>query len=134
MKMTSRTVLLSFWMMIVVSVMNADPLNCDLSGYKASPGLAANVAGETLVITWDGDGAAVLRLTLAIEGGTPIIRQLATRRKGEQWSTVATNVTPEFRVVSGLRRVTAQQLRPDSLAALGVTITPEILDAWNHQD
>ena len=44
------------------------------------------------------------------------------------------NVTPEFRVVSGVRRVTAQQLRPDSLAALGVEITPEILDAWDQQD
>ena len=31
-------------------------------------------------------------------------------------------------------RVTAQQLRPDSLAALGVEITPEILDAWDQQD
>jgi hypothetical protein len=134
MKMTSRTVLLSLWMMIVGSVMNGDPLNCDLSGYQAIPGLAATVSGETLVITWDGDGGTVLRLTLAIESGTPTIRQLATRRKGEQWSTVATNVTPEFRVVSGLRRVTAQQLRPDSLAALGVTITPELLDAWNHQE
>ena len=112
---------------------HGDQLNCTLSEYKATPGLTATVAGDTLTVSWNGDNAAELRMRLAIDRGTPTIRELAIRGKGLGWSTIAANVTPEFRVVSGLRRVTAQQLRPESLAALGVKLTPEIMDAWNHQ-
>ena len=54
----------------------------------------------------------LLRLRLTINAGTPTIRELAVRKKGGQWSTLATNVTPEFRVVSGLRRATQQQTEP----------------------
>ncbi|MBI3265346.1 MAG: hypothetical protein HYZ58_19630, partial [Acidobacteria bacterium] len=95
----------------------ADPLTCRLTDYKPVQGLTAAVAEDVLTVTWDGDNGAELRLRFGIEGGTPTIRELAVRRKGGQWSIVVTNVTPEFRVVSGLRRITAQQLRPDSLDA-----------------
>ena len=118
-------------LVLVASVASADPLNCSLSAYKAMPGLTATVADETLAVTWEGDNGAELRLRFAIDRGTPTIRELAIRRKGGTWSTLATNVTPEFRVVSGLRRVTQQQLRPDSIAALGGTVTPEIRDLYN---
>ncbi len=47
-------------------------------------------------------------------------------RRADQWATLAANATPEYKVVSGLRRATDQQLKP--LKDLGVTITPEILD------
>ncbi len=66
--------------------------------------------------------------------GAPTIRELAIRPRGGQWRRLAVNLAPEFRVVSGLRRVTAQQLGPGSLAALGVPITPGILEAWQQQD
>src|SRR5690349_3272759 len=122
--------------LIVISLIpaiHADPLNCNLAGYRATPGLVATVANDVLSVSWKGD-LADLKISFAIDHGTPTIRQLAIRGKGGQWNTLATDVTPEFRVISGLRRVSAQQLRPESLAALGVKITPEIMDAWNHQE
>ena len=84
----------------------ADPLNCRLAEYKALPGLTATVAGDTLMVTWEGDRNQELRLQLAIIGGTPTIQELAVRRKGGMWVTLAANATPDFRVVSGLRRIT----------------------------
>src|SRR5207247_741806 len=42
------------------------------------------------------------------------------------WVTLASNVVPDYRVVSGLRRMTNQQLDP--LAGLGIKITQELLD------
>ncbi|OLE83140.1 MAG: hypothetical protein AUF76_07255 [Acidobacteria bacterium 13_1_20CM_2_65_9] len=119
---------------LVAPALHAAPLTCNLTDYKAAPGLTAKTGEDALAVTWDGENGAELRMRLAIDGGTPTIRELAIRRKGGPWSTLATNVTPEFRVVSGLRRVTSQQLRPDSLAALGVKITPEILDAYQHEE
>src|SRR5688572_13573684 len=119
---------------LVASAAHADPLNCNMSGYKGSAGLLAAVADDTLAVTWNGDNGAEVRMRLAIDRGTPTIRELAVRRRGGQWSTLATGVTPEFRVVSGVRRVTAQQLRPDSIEGLGGKLTPEILAAWDDQE
>jgi hypothetical protein len=104
----------------------ADRLNCSLAEYRAQPGLTAAVAGDTLTVTWEGDRNRELRLRFEIDGGAPVIEELAVRRKGEAWVTLAANAAPDFRVVSGLRRITNQQLDP--LAGIGVKITPEILE------
>ena len=101
-----KTWLATLPLMLAASTVYADPLTCDLTGYKALPGLTAAVADQTLAVTWDGDNGAELRLRFAIDAGTPTIRELAIRRKGGTWSTLAANLTPEFRVVSGMRRIT----------------------------
>jgi hypothetical protein len=111
---------------LVSSTLYADPLQCTMTGYKALPGLSAAVADNTLALTWDGDKNQEVRLRLILNNGTPTIRDLSVRAKGGQWATIASDVTPEYRVVSGLRRATDQQLKP--LKDLGVAITPEILD------
>ena len=108
------------------SAAQADVLNCSLAEYQAAPGLAAAEVDDTLTLTWDGDTNQEVRLRLTIASGTPTIRDLAVRHKGGAWATLASNVTPEFRVASGLRRITNQQLRP--LRQLGVEITSEVVD------
>lgn len=104
----------------------ADQLNCSLAEYRPLPGLTAAVAGNTLTITWEGDKDQELRMRFEIDGGAPVIEELAARRIGGTWVTLASNAKPDFRVVSGLRRLTNQQLDP--LAGLGIKITPEILE------
>ena len=102
-------------------------LDCDLQEYENAPGLTAALTGATLELTWDGDNNQELRLRLGILEGTPTIKDLAIRRDGgARWVSVAGNVTPEFHVVSGFRRITNQQLNP--LRRLGVELTPEIID------
>lgn len=110
----------------VASAVSADPLTCDLTRYKALPGLTAAVADNMLAVRWDGDRNQDVRLRLAITDRTPTIRDLAVRAKGGQWTTAASNATPDFQVVSGVRRATDQQLKP--LKDLGVPITLEVLD------
>jgi hypothetical protein len=122
-----RTVFTAVVLVFLASTVDADPLNCSLAEYKASPGLAAAVAEDTLSLTWDGDNNQELRLRFAVTGGTPTIRDIAIRRKAApQWTTVASNATPEFNVASGLRRATDQQIRP--LRDLGVEITSKVID------
>ena len=101
-------------------------LTCDLGGYRAQAGLAAAIAGDSLGLTWVGDRNQELRMHLEVRQGTPTIRELAIRRPGGQWATVISNATPEFGVVTGMRRVTNQQLQP--LKQLGVPITPELIE------
>jgi hypothetical protein len=118
--------------MSLAPAVQADPLTCSLSEYKGSPGLTAAVANNVLTLTWDGDKDQEVRLQMTINDGTPTIQDVAVRRKGaQQWVSLASNVTPEFRVVSGLRRMTNQQLQP--LHDLGVKITQEILDKYKWE-
>src|SRR5262245_61580685 len=105
---------------------SADPLACSLTGYKAQPGLTAASADNTLTLTWDGDRNQEVRLRFTVESGTPTIKELAVRRKGGSWSVLAANATPEYRVVSGMRRMSNQQMQP--LRGLNVAITNEIID------
>ena len=102
-------------------------LNCNLAAYKTTTGLSAAMAGEALAVTWDGERNQELRLRFTIDGGTPTIQELAVRRKGAAWGTVATSVTPEFRVVSGRRRMDREAeegLRENGIAE----ITPEVFE------
>ncbi len=115
---------------------HADPINCDLSAYAPQPGLIASVANETLTVTWKGDEDSELRIRFTIDRGTPTLNELAIRpldgrtpdgrTPDGQWRVLATQVTPEYRVVSGVRRVTQQQTDP--LEKLGVPLTAEKLN------
>lgn len=120
--------------LLATTVSYADPLTCNLTAYRATAGLTASVIDNTLVVMWAGDNDTALRLRFAIDGGAPTIRELAVRRKGGQWSTLVTNVTPEFNVVSGMRRITQQQLRPDSIQALGGVVSPKVLALYEKDD
>src|SRR5262245_14459421 len=106
----------------------ADPMACNMSAYKAATGLSAINANDTLTISWSGDTDQELRLAFAVTSGTPVMRDLAIRRGEGAWTTLATNVTPELRVTSGLRRISNQQLAP--LRDLGVRLTAEIIDRF----
>ena len=123
-----KTQLATIGICLVAWAAGADPLNCSLDGYKAVSGLAAGVAEDTLTLTWDGARDEQLRLRLAIDRGTPTIREVAVRTKGAQWNTLGANLTPEYRIVSGLRRITNQQLTP--LRALEIPLTSEIVDKY----
>lgn len=109
----------------------ADPLRCDLTGYKAASGLTAAIAQDVLTIGWTGADGAELRARYAIDGAQPVVRELAVRRQGGGWSVLGENLQPDFKLHTGLRRPAASQL--ESLKDLGIDITSkELLDreAW----
>ena len=105
------------------------PLNCNLSGYQGAAGLNAAATGDSLAVTWDGDRNQELRLRFVIDNGTPTIAELGARKKGGAWGTLASNVTPEFRVVSGRRRMDREA--EDGLEENGIKeITPEVFEQY----
>ena len=63
-------------------VLQAQATACNMSGYTSADGLTATAEGDGVTIAWAGDQGADLRMRLAIEGGTPVVRELAARRKG----------------------------------------------------
>ena len=103
----------------------ADSL-CDLSGYELAPGLEARASADALRLEWTGERSERLRAVFAIEEGRPVVRELGAQAVGGGWRTLASNVSPEFHVAAGQRRISEQQLNP--LRALGVELTPEVIE------
>ena len=102
---------------------------CDLSGYASRSGATARVSGDRLAVEWAGAGSERVRLWLAIRQGVPVIDELALRSDASaEWTTVATNLGVELRIVEGLRRISNQQLAP--LRALDVELTPDVVDRY----
>jgi hypothetical protein len=99
---------------------------CDRAHYVPRPGLRVDDGADGLTVSWSAEGDRELRLLLTIDAGTPVIRSITAGRGSGGWTTIATNLTPEYRIVSGFRRMSHQQLQP--LEALGVAITPAIVD------
>ena len=101
-------------------------LNCDLGGYRAQNGLTAAMADNQLVVTWKGARDAEVRARYGIDNGQPLIRDLAVRKGGAAWATLGENLKPEYRVVTGVRRMSTQQADP--LRAAGVELTPDVIE------
>jgi len=98
---------------------------CDTSAYKPQPGLQADANADSVRLSWRGAPGQELRATFAIENSTPIVKELAARKQGGEWRVLGTNLTPEYFITSGKRRISNQQLAP--LKELGLT-SPEILE------
>ena len=104
----------------------ADPLNCNLLQYKAAQGLMAAFEQDVLVVAWSGQNGADLRARYGIENGVPLVRELAVKKAGGQWTTLGRNLAPEYHVVSGVRRMANDQANP--LRQAGVEVTQEVID------
>ena len=111
---------------IVPVTLVADSVRCDLSDYKAAPGLTAGLEQDLLAVSWNGQAGSELRARYAIDGGQPIVRDFSIRKTGGQWSVLGRNLTPEYRVTTGVRRMTEQQAQP--LRDAGVELTPAVIE------
>jgi len=120
------------WMTLTAAVTGAggttplaDALTCDMAQYKASSGLTAAIDQNVLTVAWNGQNGSEMRTRYAIDGGQPIVRDLSVRKTGGQWVTLGQNLTPDYHVVSGIRRMSTQQADP--LKAAGVELTPDVI-------
>ena len=105
--------------------------SCDFSEYKALDGLVAQMRGDILEVNWRGSQQQDLRASFMIRGGQPLVHELAVRPAQGRWITLGRDLTPEFEVTGGVRRMSEQQAAP--LRALKVEITPDVIERekWN---
>src|SRR5215471_3090318 len=106
-------------------------LNCDMGGYNPQDGLKAQIRSGVLELTWQGERSEQLRAAFAIRDGQPVVQELAARKNGGNWVVLGKNLTPEFEITSGVRRLSEQQMAP--LRGLKIELTPEVVDRekWN---
>ena len=105
--------------------------DCDLSAYRAQDGLKAQMHAGALELTWQGERGDQLRASFTIRAGQPMVKELAAHKNGGNWIVLGTNLTPEFEVTSGVRRLSEQQMAP--LRDLKIALTPEVVERekWN---
>jgi hypothetical protein len=110
----------------LVPRLSAEALTCSLSQYKATQGLTAALEQDTLVVSWAGQNGADVRARYGIDSGKPVVRELAVKKAGGQWTVLGRNLMPEYHVVSGVRRMANDQANP--LRAAGIELTEEVIN------
>ncbi len=110
--------------LLFAGAVGAQTLDCNFQSYRALEGLKAEMRSGSLTITWQGERGQTLRAEFAVEGGRPGVRELAVEQNGK-WAELGRNLTPEFEVTTGRRRISAQQEAP--LRQLGI-YTPEVIE------
>ena len=102
-------------MLAAPTVALADPVTCDIAGFKAGGPVTAHAAPDRVDLNWPGAGDRPVTLRLSLVDGAPVIDELTV-----DGVTVARDARVEYRLVTGLRRMSRQQMAP--LQALGVPI------------
>src|SRR5438045_1105236 len=117
--------------LVLTAAATGQELNCDLTGYKPQDGLKAQMHAGILELTWQGERREELRAGFAIREGQPMVHELAVRKSGGNWIVLGQNLTPEFEITSGVRRLSEQQMAP--LRDLKIELTPEVVERekWN---
>src|ERR1035441_10830013 len=77
---------IAFSGLLLAAIAGAQTLNCDFQGYKALDGLKAEMRSGALELSWEGERGQTLRAILAVNGGQPVVRELAVRRSEEHTS------------------------------------------------
>ena len=106
-------------------------MTCDLAGYRVQDGLKAQMRSGLLEVTWHGERREQLRAVFTLRDRQPMIQELAVKKAGGNWVILGGNLSPEFHITSGVRRLSQQQAAP--LKELGVALTPEVIERekWN---
>jgi hypothetical protein len=101
-------------------------LQCDLAQYRSAPGLEVAQRGDAIEVSWAGERGEQLRASFTIRAGQPTVTELATRKPSGKWITLGRDLTPEYQITTGKRRLSEQQMAP--MRELGIALTPDVVE------
>ena len=87
------------------SILAAQTPSCDFSGYKPMDGVKAETKDNAVILTWQGEADQQLQAQFAVHDGQPFVQQLAARAANGTWIVLGRNLTPDFQVTTGKRRI-----------------------------
>ncbi len=105
-------------------------LHCDMQEYVKSEGVKVQAGDDAVTLQWRGESDQELRAKLTLQNGQPLIRELAARKGSGAWVILGTDLTPDFEVTTGKRRMSATEF--DILKSFNLQ-TPENMERykWN---
>ena len=84
----------------------AQGLKCSMQDYKAVDGVRAVADAGSVTLTWQGEAQQQLRAQFALRDGQPVVAELAAKAGGG-WIVLGKDLTPQFEVTTGRRRLGA---------------------------
>lgn len=93
----------------LTGVAGAQSLDCSFQEYKAADGLEATKSESGVTLTWQGEGGQELQASFGIRDGAPVVQKLAARQGTGSWAVLGKNLTPDFQVSTGKRRISQAQ-------------------------
>ena len=88
----------------------AQAFNCDLKDYRSVDGLKAQVSRDAVELAWEGEAGQQLRARFALRDGQPMVQELSARKSGGAWIVLGRDLTPEFEVTTGRRRIATTEM------------------------
>ena len=89
------------------SLCAAQALHCNLDSYKSIAGVNVTTNSGSVDLTWPGQQGQELRARFTLRNGQPLIEELAARKPGGAWVALGKDLTPDFQVTTGRRRISA---------------------------
>src|SRR5579875_2496687 len=111
------------------SITAAQSLQCNFDAYRPAEGLHAAMKEGSVQLSWHGEGGEQLRASFTIRNGRPVVEELAAR-SGGAWDVLGKDLTPDFQITTGRRRISATQRK--LLRRFGIdTPAEEDVRKWN---
>ncbi|HEX8711776.1 MAG TPA: hypothetical protein VF730_07875 [Terracidiphilus sp.] len=105
-----KTFFLALALGFCCGVVAAQSLNCNMRNYKPVTGMSVAAGGGGLTITWPGERGDELRARFGLHAGQPLIEELAVRRSSGNWVILGRDLTPDFEVTAGRRRMSSTEI------------------------
>src|ERR1700722_15623488 len=101
--------LMALGLSILTAVGRAQSMPCNLDRYIATNGLKAEATGSPVPLTWQGEGGLQLRAQFSLRNGQPVVEELAAVQENGRWIILGKDLTPDFQVTTGRRRISGAQ-------------------------
>jgi hypothetical protein len=92
------------------SLCAAQAFHCNLDKDRSIAGVSVTAGHDSVELTWPGEQAQELRARFTVRDGQPLIEELAARKSGGAWIVLGKDLTPEFQVTTGRRRISTTEL------------------------
>jgi hypothetical protein len=84
--------------------------HCNMQDYKSIDGVKAEASHNSIELTWQGEAGAELRAQFTLRNGQPLVQELAAKKGAGPWIVLGKDLTPQFEVTTGKRRISSTEL------------------------
>jgi hypothetical protein len=78
--------------------------------YKRIDGITAAISRGAVELSWQGEQGQQLRARFTLRDSQPLVEELAARKPGGAWIELGKDLSPEFAVTTGRRRISTTEL------------------------
>jgi hypothetical protein len=90
---------------LLAGAAHAQPFQCSTEGLAPVEGMKAEVRSDSALLEWQGERGQQLRARFTLRNRQPLVAELAARKDGGIWIILGNDLTPDFQITTGKRRI-----------------------------